>query len=459
MTPTATPLTLPRKLGYSIGNFGLNIYWQSITYFLLFFYTDIVGLSAATAGAIYMAASIFDAVIDPIAGALMDRTRTRWGRYRPWIAVGAAPLALSFMLLYLSPDLEGKVLVVAVTASHLLFRVCYTTVAVPFSSLTARLSHDQAVRTQLTALNVLFASAAGPVVALCTQPLVAMAGGASNNGFFWTAVLGGIVATATFILVAAVTREPDDEAADLQRDHLPKSFASFVSIARNRAFMLLIGGLLFATLNTTVISKSMIYYFKYVVGNEAESRAALTFATSAAFILVPAWAWAARRLGKRLLWICATLASLSGVAFMALAQPTASISATAAFAVMQTGTVGIAVAYWSMLPDTVEYGEWTTGIRHESFLFGVFMFVQKIGLGLAAGLFGFLLSMVGYDPQSASGGGLGTALPAMIALLCGVSLAGSGLCAFLSPLRQGAHERITAELAERKNNPALQGGG
>lgn len=144
---------------------------------------------------------------------------------------------------------------------------------------------------------------------------------------------------------------------------------------------------------------------------------------------------------------------------MALAQPTASISATAAFAVMQTGTVGIAVAYWSMLPDTVEYGEWTTGIRHESFLFGVFMFVQKIGLGLAAGLFGFLLSMVGYDPQSASGGGLGTALPTMIALLCGVSLAGSGLCAFLSPLRQGAHERITAELAERKNNPALQGGG
>ncbi|CCA90671.1 MFS transporter [Novosphingobium sp. PP1Y] len=450
MTLATAQLTLPRKLGYSVGNFGLNIYWQSLTYFLLFFYTDILGLSGATAGAIYMTASIFDAVIDPIAGALMDRTRTRWGRYRPWIAVGAAPLALSFTLLYLAPDLEGRVLVVAVTASHLLFRVCYTTVAVPFSSLTARLSRDQAVRTQLTALNVLFASAAGPVVALCTQPLVAMAGGASNNGFFWAAVLGGIVATATFILVAAVTREPDDDAAELQRDHPPKSFASFASISGNRAFMLLIGGLLFATLNTTVISKSLIYYFKYVVGNEEESRAALTFATTAAFVLVPAWAWVARRLGKRWLWISATLVGLSGVAFMALAQPTASIPTTATFAVMQTGTVGIAVAYWAMLPDTVEYGEWANGIRHESFLFGVFMFVQKIGLGLAAGLFGSLLSVVGYDPYSASGGGLGTALPVMIAFLCGISLVGSGLCAFSSPLRQGIHEQITAELAQRK---------
>ncbi|MBB4612855.1 MFS transporter [Novosphingobium taihuense] len=452
MSHSTGRMSLPRKLGYAVGNFGLNIYWQSLTYFLLYFYTDVVGLSGATAGAIYMVASMFDAAIDPVAGVLMDRTRTRWGRYRPWIAIGAVPLALSFMLLYLSPSLEGSLLVVAVTASHLLFRICYTTVAVPFNSLTARITQDQAERTQLTALNVLFASAAGSVVALLTQPLVQLAGGAQNNGFFWAATLGGVVATAIFAFVAMVTREPAEQEESEGSLSLTVGVdrAALGTVFKNRAFLLLVSGLLFATFNTTVLSKSMIYYFKYVVGDESASRGALTFATTAAFVLVPIWATLGRFFGKRAVWLLAVAVGLVGAAFLGLVQPVASLTTTAAFAIMQTGTVGIAVAYWALLPDTVEYGEWAGGVRLESFLFGLFMFVQKMGLGAAAGLFGFCLSQLGYDPGSPNGGGLGPALPSMIAILCGLSLASSGTCAFFSPLRKGVHEDIVAEVRRRR---------
>ena len=119
----ADRLSLPRKLGFTLGDYACNIYWQSLSLFLLFFYTDVVGLSAATAGWIYMVASIWDGAIDPLIGAVADRTRSRFGRYRPYILFGSVPLAVSFCLLYYKPPFQGTGLVVVVTrdahpASH-----------------------------------------------------------------------------------------------------------------------------------------------------------------------------------------------------------------------------------------------------------------------------------------------------------------------------------------------------
>ncbi|AXB80135.1 hypothetical protein TQ38_026390 (plasmid) [Novosphingobium sp. P6W] len=186
----------------AVGDFGLNIYWRSISYFLLFFYTDVVGLSVASASVIYMIASIVDGCIDPIIGMVIDRTRTRWGRYRPWIAMGSVPLALSFCLLYWVPSAGGTALVVLVTGAHILFRACYTSVAVPVASLTARVTTDSRERTTLTGYRLLCGTTAGLVVAFCTQPVSAWLGRTQGEGFFWVAALSGILATAVFMLVA-----------------------------------------------------------------------------------------------------------------------------------------------------------------------------------------------------------------------------------------------------------------
>lgn len=196
------PLPRARMLIVAVGDFGLNIYWRSISYFLLFFYTDVVGLSVASASVIYMIASIVDGCIDPIIGMVIDRTRTRWGRYRPWIAMGSVPLALSFCLLYWVPSAGGTALVVLVTGAHILFRACYTSVAVPVASLTARVTTDSRERTTLTGYRLLCGTTAGLVVAFCTQPVSAWLGRTQGEGFFWVAALSGILATAVFMLVA-----------------------------------------------------------------------------------------------------------------------------------------------------------------------------------------------------------------------------------------------------------------
>ena len=167
-TPVAIAdrLSLPRKLGFTLGDYACNIYWQSLSLFLLFFYTDVVGLSAATAGWIYMVASIWDGAIDPLIGAVADRTRSRFGRYRPYILFGAVPLGLSFCLLYYKPPFQGTGLVVWLLATHILLRTTYAILNIPFMSLNARMTTSSSERSTLAGFRMLFATLAGLTVAI-----------------------------------------------------------------------------------------------------------------------------------------------------------------------------------------------------------------------------------------------------------------------------------------------------
>jgi len=141
----AQKLGFGRIIGFTVGDYAFNLYWQSVSLFLLFFYTDAVGLSAGVAGLIYMIASIFDAAIDPFMGAIADRTRTRWGRYRPYILFGAPFVGIAFMLLYYRPPLQGAELALWMLAAHIIFRIAYTVASIPYTAMSARLTPDSPV--------------------------------------------------------------------------------------------------------------------------------------------------------------------------------------------------------------------------------------------------------------------------------------------------------------------------
>jgi GPH family glycoside/pentoside/hexuronide:cation symporter len=299
-------------------------------------------------------------------------------------------------------------------------------------------------------MRMLFATSAAAVVALGTQPLVAWLGaGTASTGFFRMAVAVGALATLIFVVVAVFVREPEE--GEARHGPLPGLKQAITATAGNPAFIALIAGLLFAALSTTAISKSLLYYFKYVVGDDEGARYAMMITTFSAFVLVPLWTAVARRIGKRKLWLLGAGLGLTGLAGLALLRPADMWSATLFFGVMQCSISANAVAYWSMLPDTVEYGEWKTGVRLESFLFGTFMFVQKMGLGLAAGLFGWALSLAGYSTNAAQASANGEALPLIILVLSGGGLVGCGIAVFLSPLRLGVHEQVCEALRIRRH--------
>lgn len=447
----AEKLSLLRQVGFAIGDFGLNLYWQSITFFLVFFYTDIAGLSASTAGFIFMGATIFEACVDPIIGALMDRKRGRFGRYGTWIIFGSVPLGASFVLLFWTPKAPYALLIAILALTHLFFRLCYTSVAVPFSALTARMTDVSIERTTLTGLRMLFATAAGSVVAFCMQPLVSMLGDADARlGFIRAAICIAALATTIFLIVILSVRERDGS-----RGEAATSLKSYIQvILSNRAFVTLVIGLLFASASSTTIGRSVIYYFKYVVRDESAARYALSLSSAAAFVAVPVWVVVARRIGKREMWIVAAAMGIIGLVIFAAFRPATTNGATAFFVWMQASNIGIAVAYWSMLPDTVEYGLSRSGIRQESLLFGMFSLFQKVGLALAAGAFGWAFDAIGYVANVVQTGGTTHAMGTVIISLCAFGLLGSGIGVFFSPLRKGIHEQIVERLRRAERPPS-----
>lgn len=440
-------LSVARKVGFTIGDYGFNLYWQSVSLFLMFYYTDAIGLSATTAGLIYMAASIFDGVIDPIMGAFADRTRTRWGRYRPYILWGTVPLALSFAALYYKPGLDAFGITAVVCATHLLFRVCYTIGSIPYISLTARVTSSSSERSTIAGFRMTFANLAGMTVAYSTQPLVQYFGaGDQARGFFYVACVLAIIASCTFPIVFLSTREPPpthDEPIPRLRDY-------WVTLRHNRAFWIVVIGVLGGSVATTTLSKTVIYYFKYFLDAEESARYALTAKTGLAILIVASWVYVTRFIGKRHAWFVTTAWGCAGLVWFYVADVSTVLAATMFFVLMHVCSVGIHLTYWSMLPDTVEYGEWRTGVRAESLVFGFAIFCQKTALGLAAGLLGVALDFVGFVPNVAQTPQTLHGMKMIIILLPVAGMAVAAAAMYFYPLRPGVHEKIVAELAARR---------
>ena len=442
------PLSLGRKLGFAVGDYACNLYWQSVSLFLLFYYTDAVGLSAATAGLIYMIASIWDGMIDPVMGALADRTRSRWGRYRPYLLLGALPLALSFGLLYWKPGLTGVQLAAWMLGGHMLFRTCYTALSIPYTSLSARITSSSTERSTIAGFRMMFATLAGITVAVTTQPMVAaLGGGDSARGFFLAAGVLALIATAIFPFVFLATREPGDRA---RTEPAPQLADYWGAIRHNRAFWAVMAGIIAAIVCSTVLGKSVLYYFKYYLHDEAASRMALSLSAVSGLIIIPVWMFVTRLIGKRLTWFVATAWGLAGLGFFAVTSVSSPALMTGFLVYMMVCSLGLALTFWSMLPDTVEYGEWRSGRRVESFVFGLGQFFLKVALGLGAGVFGWAMSLIGYVPNIEQ---TPTTLRSMKTIMVVFPMMGLLLAAIAMlfyPLKCGVHENIVAQLAERK---------
>ena len=445
---SGTRLTRGRLIGFTVGDYAFNLYWQSVSLFLLFFYTDAVGLSAAVAGLIYMIASIFDATIDPLMGAIADRTRTRWGRYRPYILFGAPLAGAAFVLLYYRPPLEGGWLAAWMLGAHIVFRAAYTIASIPYTAMSARITPDSAERGTIAGGRIIFATLAGLTVATLTQPLAARLGnGNLADGFFWAATIFALVATCVLPIVFLATREPPEPEAEA----VPQRVADYWDALRaNRALWVVVIATCMGAVCSTALGKSILYYFKYYLHDEAAGRTALGITAASGLLLVPLWVYVTRRIGKRAAWLAACGWGLVGLIVFALIDIRSTAHAIVFFLWMHVTTLGLAIGFWSLLPDTVEYGEWRTGVRTESFVFGLGAFFLKVALGLGAGLYGWLLGLIGYRanvPQTVE------TLHNMKLLMTFLPMFGLGCAAvgmIFYPLRGRMHDDIVRELAERR---------
>ncbi len=440
----AAGISLGQKIGYGIGDFGLHLFFLTASLYLLYYYTDVMGLPPATAGWVFAAALIWDAIFDPIIGGLANRTSTRWGRYRPYLLFSAIPLAASWVLIFLPTNLTGVALVVFAAAAHILFRTVYTFAAMPYLALMAAMSQDSTERSSLAAFRLFSAACAGIFVAFMTLQLVESFGG-GEIGFLRVAMLYSLLATMFLIIVFLTTREVIDAKAIVK-----PSFGEMIRMLRdNNAFWLVCGALLAGSMANVFFNKTIPYFFKYSVEREDLIGPALGILTSVMTLSIPMWAFVMRRTTKRIAFLTGTcIASLAYVlVWLAPNQPNTLLPL---LALLGFGMGAIYLSTWAMMPDTVEFGEWRTGIRAEGAIFGFVSLAQKASLALGAGLLGETLSRIGFEANVPQSPETLTGISLIMVIVPATCILAAGACILFYPLDTRTHGRLVTVLQWRR---------
>ena len=443
----APQLGFRRRIGFGIGDFGINVFWNMTNLFAMFFYTDVVGISNTMAGLIIFGAMVWDTITDPLIGVVAERTRTRFGRFRPYLLVGALPLAVSFVLMFHAPSGPETYLALYALGTQLVFRTFYTVVSVPYSSLSARMTQDSDERGALAVHRMVFASIAGIVIAAFTRDGAALLGdGDLKLGFerISIAYAGiGMVAVLTCVFHTRENPKLDDhhETSDI------KSILHMLS--KNSAFWTAFSIILFGMIGATISSKAVLYYLKYNLGAEHLTGLTLLLVAVTILIAVPIWGWASTKIGKR--WVWTSGISISAITTLSLWLNPLEIPQVV-LPILAFGAIGSAANYfstWSTLPDTVEYGQWKTGIRSESVIFGAVAFAQKLALGVATLIAGLLLDSFGYKANTEQTETALTGLKMMISLIPFIMALICLVIVQRYRLDQRMHARIKAEISAR----------
>lgn len=438
MTPRARLVLL------AFGDFAFNLYWQSVMLFLLFYYTDALELPIGLAAATLMAASVWDGIANFLAGVAVDLRRGRARGYAALLVAGSVPLGLGFVLVYLPPVTAGSWGVAGVVAGHLLFRTAYAAVNVPYLAMTARISADSGDRAFLAGTRMLFGTAAAVLVALGTVPLGRWIAGdvEPSRAYLGAAILFALLGTGVLVLVGATYREAD--APEAPRP--PTVRAALTSLAANRAFVTLCAAMMAMVVAVTVLNKSVLYYFRYLLHDDAGGRLALASMALVSAVAVPLWMLLARLLGVRAIWYAAV--ALAGAGLLAFAvNEVGSGGAMQLFLIfMQAAAMGLHFAFWAMLPDTIEWGERTTGLRVEGAVFGLAALLGRIAIGLATAILGWSFGRAGYVANVEQSAATLAAIRWTMVLVPLAALALSCLFMRLNPLGKRAREKVVRGL-------------
>jgi GPH family glycoside/pentoside/hexuronide:cation symporter len=440
-----------------MGDLGLNIYWQGVGLFLFFFYTDVMKISPFWAGTTILIASLWDAVTDVWIAGAADRTETRFGRYRPFLLTTPPFLALSFTAMFYVPvNMSGTSLVIYALVTHLIFRTLYTCYAIPYSTLSVKIAPDSDSRGLLASTRMQAAAIGGLTVATGTPAIVAYFGNFTDtvsNAWLLTACGMSLVATTVMWVCFFGTKEGTIlDSPNTHKGILSDLLTISLMLRRNEPLLLVFLCISLASLCLAMLGKTLLYWFKYSLNDEASAGLALVIGPLLLIACAPLWAAYSRRTSKHHAWRTGCAITVFGcLAFFALPMDT-TLSVCLALGVIGIGTSSFAVMFWSMLPDTVEYDQWISGETHEAKVFGFASFAQKAALGLNAFFLGLLLDLVGFAPNLEQSEATLLGLKAIMTLIP----AAGGIATYLIlrryPLDASLHTKIREELAARKSD-------
>lgn len=385
-----------QRFGYGMGDFACNLIWQVISLYLLYFYTDVMKLDPAAVAAMFVVCRVIDAVTDVLVGFAIDKTRSRWGKSRPWFLFGAIPFAVSAFLAFSVPNITPDGKLIYAYATYIFLSFMYTVVNIPLASILPAMTDDVNERTVLATWRKFFAFLGSTIVSATALTLVQLVGrGSEALGFRIVMGIFGIVGCLCFFLTFALVRE--NNLQECEKQATLKETAR--SLAHNTPWKLFALNIMFMWTGYFLQSSALIYYYKYYIGSTSLSSLVATIMTMipmAANLTVP---FLAKRLGKRNLYSSAAAVQLAGLAVIFLADMNHSL--IIAGAVISACGYGIKESiYFSMQADPVDYGEWKTGIQAAGTLSSINGFLGKVAQAIAGGISGLLLAWGAYNDSA-----------------------------------------------------------
>lgn len=404
---TKNKLTLGKvieRFSYGCGDFGCNIIYTAMSAFLLFYYTDYAGVSALAVGTIMMISRIFDGISDIIMGVIVDRTKSRFGKARPWLLRMCVPFAISGILLFSVPTTWAATpkLVYVFITYNLVSTVIYTAINVPYSALNALMTQDPYERSVLSIFRNLLATAGTLLINTFTLPLVEFFG---DNASAWTKTfcVFGVLAVAAFLInffgtkerVKAAITETDGKAKDVPVKEGIKA------LFKNKYWIMMTAMLALFFLMYAVNGGATVYYAKDILHDKD-----LVGTINGIFNIVQICgmffiAMLVKRFGKRNVFALGLVLDIIGMLVLNFSGGTMALIVVSSI-IRGLGNACGGATMWAMVSDTIDYGEWKTGCRTEGLVNSACSFGYKIGNGIGSALLGLILEVGGYVGTAAT---------------------------------------------------------
>lgn len=458
------------KVGYGLGDLASNLFYQTFTMFLLYFYTDVFGISAVAAGTMFLVVRMLDTFYDPIVGVLADRTNSRYGKFRPWILFTVIPFGVVGFLTFYTPELatNSKLVYAYITYTAMMF--IYSTINVPYGALMAVITPNSLERTSLSAYRSIFAFLGGIVVQAFTLKLVHNFGllnsatpGVANEQFGFSvaigiySVLAVLMFLSTFFLCKERVKPIKEENNPIKED--------LKDLIKNVPWLLLTLVGILTCLYVSIRNGSIIYYFKYYVntsgttslfgfeiGAETLVSTFMVVGTACSILGTVLLRPMAEMIGKKWVYFSSmTFGTILSIAYYFIGKD--QITLMFLFQALCNFTVGPAMAMmWSMYADTADYSEWKNGRRATGLIYSSANFAQKFGWSIGGAVAGYLLAFYGFVANAVASPETVRGVRILFSLMPAIWSAIAVVALFFYTLDEKKVAEINLKLAEIKEN-------